>query len=403
MKIGIIGGGAAGLVAAITAAEAGHQVTVLEHSNRIGKKILLTGNGRCNLTNSDQDLSHFHGGNLDLIQTVLKQCSYADTLSFFTNLGIYTKNKNGCLYPYSEQASAVLEVLRMKLRSLSVEILTDCQVKRLKKEACFIAETNQGQLQFDKLILATGSKAAEQTGSDGSGYALAKAFGHTIIKPLPALVQLRSEEVYFKQLAGIRTQAGLTLYCSKKPVGKEIGELQLTSYGLSGIPTFQLSHLAARALDEGQKVTMQIDFMPDMELTTLTAYLKSRAVNGPDKKAEELLIGILHKNLSLLLVKLSGIKADRRADSVTEQELVRVAELMKQFTVPVSGTNSFREAQVCSGGINTAEITGQLESRLVKGLYFAGEIIDVHGDCGGYNLQWAWSSGMVAGRIQKSD
>ena len=403
MKIGIIGGGAAGLVAAITAAEAGHQVTVIEHSSRIGKKILLTGNGRCNLTNTDQDLSHFHGGSMPLIQAVLNQCSYVDTLSFFTRLGIYTKNKNGCLYPYSEQASAVLEVLRMALRSLSVQILTDCQIKRLKKETSFILETNQGQLQFDKLILAAGSKAAEQTGSDGSGYALAKAFGHTMIKPLPALVQLRSEEGYFKQLAGIRTQAKLTLYCNEKAAGSEMGELQLTSYGLSGIPTFQLSHLAARALDSGQKVRMQIDFMPDMERQTLTAYLNSRAENCPDKKAEELLIGVLHKNLSMLLVKLAGIKADKRADALSEQEISKVAELMKQFTVPVSGTNSFRDAQVCSGGINTAEITERLESKLVKGLYFAGEIIDVHGDCGGYNLQWAWSSGIVAGRVQKND
>lgn len=403
MKIGIIGGGAAGLVAAITAAEAGHQVTVLEHSSRIGKKILLTGNGRCNLTNTDQDISHFHGGNPDFIQTVLHQCSYADTLSFFTRLGIYTKNKNGCLYPYSEQASAVLEVLRMKLRNLSATILTDCQVKRLKKDTCFIAETNLGQLQFDKLILATGSKAAEQTGSDGSGYALAKAFGHTIVKPLPALVQLRSEASCFKQLAGIRTQAKLTLYCNDNPAGKEVGELQLTSYGLSGIPTFQLSHLASRALDNGQTVMMQIDFMPDMELPALTAYLKNRAANGPDKKAEELLIGVLHKNLSLLLVKLAGIKADRRIDSFTEQELFKVAKLMKQFRVPVSGTNSFRDAQVCCGGVSSAEISTQLESKLVKGLYFAGELIDVHGDCGGYNLQWAWSSGMAAGRICTSD
>ncbi len=403
MRVGIIGGGAAGMTAAITAAQSGHEVTVIEHGSRVGKKLLMTGNGRCNLTNVNQESWHYHGSNPAFAEGIFKQCSYTDTLAFFTRLGIYTKNKNGCLYPYSEQASAVLEVLRMALKRFQVSVLTDCHVRRIRKSALFQVETDQGGYEFDRVILAAGSKAAPQTGSDGSGYKLAEELGHHIVKPLPALVQLRSAEPYFKQLAGIRAEAKLTIVCDDKKYGVEKGELQLTGYGLSGIPTFQLSHIAARALDQGQKVDICIDWMPDMETEDgVFAYLKSRIQNCPDKKAEELLIGVLHKNLCLLLIKLSGVKADRTADTLTDAELNKLARLIKQLRVPVSSANSFQDAQICSGGVDTSQLKETLESGLVEGLYFAGEMIDIHGDCGGYNLQWAWSSGMMAGRLLES-
>ncbi|MFT3984089.1 MAG: NAD(P)/FAD-dependent oxidoreductase [Lachnospiraceae bacterium] len=403
MKVGIIGGGAAGMTAAITSAWGGHEVTVLEHGGRVGKKLLLTGNGKCNLTNVNQELWHYHGSDPLFADRIFQQCSYTDSLAFFTKLGIYTKNKNGCLYPYSEQASAVLEVLRMALKSLGVTLLTDCHIKSIKRSELFQVKTNQGCFMFDRLILAAGSKAAPQTGSDGSGYVLAQDFGHHIVKPLPALVQLRSAEPYFKQLAGIRTEVRLTILCDGKKSGVEKGELQLTSYGISGIPTFQLSHIAAKALDLGQKVDIFIDWMPDMESADgVITYLKSRVQNCPDKKAGELLIGMLHKNLNLLLIKMGDIKADRAVNMLTDAELKKLSLLIKQFPVPISAANSFQDAQICSGGVDTSQLKETLESTLVKGLYFAGELIDIHGDCGGYNLQWAWSSGMVAGRLLKS-
>ncbi len=403
MRVGIVGGGAAGMTAAITAAQSGHEVTIMEHGSRVGKKLLLTGNGRCNLTNVNQESWHYHGSDPTFADGIFQQCSHTDTLAFFTRLGIYTRNRNGCLYPYSEQASAVLDVLRMALKRFRVSVLTDCHIMHIQKNVLFQVDTDQGRYEFEKIILATGSKAAPQTGSDGSGYALARELGHQIVKPLPALVQLRSEEPYFKQLAGIRTEAKLTILCEGKKSGVEKGELQLTNYGLSGIPTFQLSHIAAKALDQKKQVEICIDWMPDMETEErVFAYLKSRLQDCPDKNAGELLIGMLHKNLSLLLVKLSGIQADRAVTMLTQEELYRLARLIKQLHVPVSAVNSFRDAQICSGGVDTSQIKKTLESEFVEGLYFAGEMIDIHGDCGGYNLQWAWSSGMLAGRLLKS-
>lgn len=403
MRVGIVGGGAAGMTAAITAAQSGHEVTIMEHSSRVGKKLLLTGNGRCNLTNVNQESWHYHGSDPTFADDIFQQYSHTDTLAFFTRLGIYTKNKNGCLYPYSEQASAVLDVLRMALAHEQVSVLTDCHITHIQKNVLFQVDTDQGRYEFEKIILATGSKAAPQTGSDGSGYVLAEKLGHQIIKPLPALVQLRSEEPYFKQLAGIRTEAKLTILCEGKKSGVEKGEVQLTNYGLSGIPTFQLSHIAAKALDQGKRVEIGIDWMPDMETEeSVFVYLKNRIQNCPNKNAGELLIGMLHKNLSLLLVKLSGIKADRAVNTLTQEELYRLAQDIKQLCIPISAVNSFRDAQICSGGADTSQIKKTLESKVIEGLYFAGEMIDIHGDCGGYNLQWAWSSGMLAGRLLES-
>ncbi len=399
MKVGIIGGGAAGMTAAITAAKNGFDVTILEHQKRIGKKILVTGNGRCNLTNIDQHISHYHGAEREFAGEVFASFDYKETIAFFTKLGLYTKNKNGCLYPYSEQASSVLEVLRMELKRLGVIVLTECNVTNIHKEDKFFLDTNQGCFSFDRIIIAAGSKAAPQTGSDGSGYKLAKSLGHHIRKPLPALVQLRSKEPYFKRLTGIRTEACLTIYCNHKKAGSERGELQLTGYGLSGIPTLQLSYLASMALDKKEKVIVEIDFIPDMDSTVLRHFLMDRIQMCPNKTAEEFLIGVLHKNFASFFIELCGIKQNTVVGNFSSKQIEKLSLIMKKFEVPIDSVNSFQEAQICCGGVDTTQLKPTLESKLINGLFFAGEIIDIHGDCGGYNLQWAWSSGTVAGRM----
>ncbi len=404
MKVGIIGGGAAGLVAAIRAARDGHDVTILEHMERVGKKILSTGNGKCNLTNVDQGAEHYHGTHPDFAVRVLNQCGYQTTLHFFTELGIYTRNRNGGLYPYSEQASAVLDVLRIAIAELGVKVICGINVEQIEHRDQFqvwTAKTGTAAkkecYRFDRLILATGGMAAKSTGSDGSGYRLAASLGHRIIKPLPALVQLKSPQDYFKSIAGIRCEAGLHLYMDDTYVCSEQGELQLTNYGISGIPVFQLSGRVARALYEKKSVRIQIDFMPDMPtVEALTEYLARRAVTAPHKLLQEWMIGLFHKNLCALFLKQCHLKGICRAAELTSQEIAALARCIKQFDVPISDTNSFEQAQTCSGGVDTAELKDTLESRLVPGLFFAGEIMDINGDCGGYNLQWAWSTGMLS-------
>lgn len=404
MKVGIIGGGAAGLVAAIQAAGDGHEVTILEHMDRIGKKILSTGNGRCNMTNVDQGAEHYHGTHPDFAVRILEQCSYTTTLHFFTELGIYTKNRNGGLYPYSEQASAVLEVLRIEAAELNVRIICHAEAERIEPSEQFHVfvkyrekPQKQEEFLFDRIILATGGKAAKVTGSDGSGYRLAASLGHRMIEPLPALVQLKSAQEFFKGIAGIRCDAGLSLYVEDTYMCSERGELQLTSYGISGIPVFQLSGKAARALYEKQAVKVQIDFMPDMPTVgDLKEFLAVRVATTPYKLLSELLIGLFHKNLCALFLKTCNLKGTRKSSTLTMEEMSGLARCIKCFDVPISGTNSFDQAQTCTGGVDTEELKDTLESKLVPGLFFAGELIDIDGDCGGYNLQWAWSTGMLA-------
>ncbi len=406
MKIGIIGGGAAGLTAAIQAATECNEVTVLEHTDRVGKKILSTGNGKCNLTNTDQRLEHYHGTHPDFAGHIFRQCSYSEVLHFFTKLGIYTKNKNGGLYPYSEQASAVLDVLRMKAESLQIQICCNTEVDDLElKEQFHVFTTDRCSSEkkeylFDRLILAAGGKAAKMTGSDGSGYRIAASMGHKIIEPLPALVQLRSPDSFFKGIAGIRCDADIQLYIDHVYSNHERGELQLTDYGISGIPVFQLSGAAARALYEHHNVHVRIDFMPDMpSVNDLSAYLQSRIMHTPYKTIGELMIGMFHKNLCSLFIKQCELKNTEKAECLSEEEIFKLSKCVKEFSVRINSTNSFDQAQTCSGGIDTTEIKDTLESRLVPGLYFAGEIIDINGDCGGYNLQWAWSTGLLAARM----
>lgn len=400
MKVAIIGGGASGMMAAIVAAQSGHEVTVFEHMQRIGKKLLVTGSGKCNLTNEDMSTSHFFGTDRHVIESVLSSFSYDDTIDMFNELGLLTYSRNGYIYPQSDQASSVLDVLRFKMSALSISVVTDAHVKSVSKvKDSFIVKTDGTDFSCERVIIATGSMAAPKTGSDGSGYSLAESFGHTIIKPLPALTQLRCDESFFKGLAGIRVKGKITLFINQKAVADNRGELQLNAYGLSGIPTMIVSHLATRALDENKQVSAHISFLPDHTKKSAKEFLEARRDNNAYYDAGDFLLGILHKNLSALIVKLAGIPRDIKAGEITDNQLDKVATLMTDFCVNIVGFNSFDDAQVCSGGIDLNEVTDNLESKICPGLFFAGEILDVNGDCGGYNLQWAWSSGAVSGRL----
>lgn len=397
--IAVIGGGAAGMMAAVTAASNGARVILLEHKDRIGKKILSTGNGRCNFTNTRQEPLCYHSEDPLFPWGIIEKFDAQKTISFFLQLGVYSKNRNGYIYPNSDQASAVLDAFRMELKRLHVDVRTGVHIREIKPgNKGFVIHTDKENVRGDKVILCTGSKAAPATGSDGSGYDLAKQLGHRLVPVLPALVQLQCEGSFFKAVAGVRANGSVSVWSEGECIAKDTGEIQLTDYGISGIPVFQVSRYASKLLYEKKEVKAVMDFMPDFTEEQTGAFLSARAKMRPEKPAEMFLIGLLHKKLSDLWIKLACIPRDQQAGTFTEDEISRLVHLIKHFEVPVKAANSYEKAQVCCGGIDTAEVDPEtLESKYVPGLYFAGEILDVDGMCGGYNLQWAWASGHVAG------
>ncbi|SFA71176.1 hypothetical protein SAMN05216249_101155 [Acetitomaculum ruminis DSM 5522] len=398
-KVIVLGGGAAGLVAAISAARAGAEVTIIEHKDRVGKKILSTGNGRCNMTNINQGVEHYFGENPDFVRGAFENLDAFHTVQFFNELGILTKNRNGYIYPNSDQASSVLDVLRMEINRLSVNVICKVTINKIVKQGAGFTLTGFGFSYYcDNLIIATGSKAVPSTGSDGSGYNFALKFGHRIVPVVPGLVALKSPQTFFKSIAGVRTDAIVKLYVNSTLERTEKGEIQLTNYGISGIPVMCLSRFAAIALNDKSKVRCVINFLPNFNTSTLTKMLVKRRSEARLKTCEEFMIGLLNKKLTNVILKLANIDLGKKAKYLSDSDLSRLADLICSFEVKINDTNSFDNAQVCAGGVDTNEIDPYtMESKKVKGLYFAGEIIDIDGTCGGYNLQWAWSSGYTAG------
>lgn len=400
-QVAVIGGGAAGMTAAIHAAGGGASVTIYEKNDRVGKKILATGNGRCNFSNETMGTRFFHGSGTALVDNVLSRFDVAAAKEFFSSLGMRVKDRDGYLYPASDQASTVLDLLRYELARRGVSVHTGEAVKALsyngKREKFRVSAQGQ-EISYDAVILACGGCAAPNTGSDGDGYRLAKQFGHRIVTPVPALVALRCRETFYRQVAGVRCDAGLTLCVAQKPVYRERGELQLTDYGISGIPTFQLSGLAARALQEKKPVTVQISFLPDLDREAGNAFFRSRLQEHGEDTMEVFLTGIVNKKINQLLLRLANIQETVKAKDVPNEALQRLQKLYCCLETEIAGTNGFEKAQVSAGGVDCSEVTDNLMSKRQGGLYFAGEILDIDGLCGGYNLQWAWSSGAVAGR-----
>lgn len=405
VKVGIIGGGAAGMMAAITAAREGAMVTLLEGGERVGKKILATGNGKCNLGNLQLGVRDYNGASAEWLGECLRCFDSDDTIQFFRGIGLMLKEKNGYIYPLSEQAASVLDVLRTELRTSGVEIVTECKVNAVERSDAggFLVASGERSWQFDKVILACGSKAAPKTGSDGSGYKLARRLGHEIIPTVPALVQLKCEENYLKEVAGVRAEARITVQEGTAGDTKisERGELQLTDYGISGIPVFQLSrsvNYMLRNMGKNPCVHVTIDLLPDMSTEEFAQLCTVRKLLQSDRTVEEFFTGMLNKKLMLLFIKMAGLKRDAAISSVEDLQLQTVFDLCKDWRLHVIGSNSYDNAQVCAGGVDTAYVSTNMESALVPGLYFAGELLDVDGRCGGYNLQWAWCSGYLAGR-----
>lgn len=405
-KVAVVGGGAAGMMAAVQAAYAGARVTVYERNDRVGKKILSTGNGKCNFSNEDMRAACYYGSGAGYVDGFYKQFGVAETKTFFRELGMRIKDRNGYLYPASEQAATVLDVLRYEMERLGIEICAGCRVTGIDgpgNPGCRLTlETETAAYKkrtYDAVILACGGRAAPKTGSDGTGLAMAKRLGHRIVPTVPALTALRCGETFWKQVAGVRCEARLMLYIDGNEVSSVQGELQLTDYGISGIPVFQFSRIAAYALQEGRTVTVKIDLMPDHGAADIQeAFWVRRWERQKRQSMEQFVTGTVNKKVGLLLLKLAGIRETETVCEIEGARRRKLEQLFHVFEVTVKGTNSFEQAQVCAGGVDFAEVTDRLESVRRPGLFFAGEMLDIDGICGGYNLQWAWSSGAVAGR-----
>lgn len=396
--ITVIGGGASGLVAAIYAKTSATQVILLERNSDCGKKILATGNGRCNYWNSDLDLKHYNSSNKSILENIITDENKEEIMNFFNRIGIIPKIKNGYYYPYSNQAVSIKNALITEARRLGVQIYNDTYIDSVRRENNkFIINYNKKTIISDSVIVATGSKAAPKTGSDGNGYDLVKKFSHSVIEPLPALVQLRGEEKYFKDWSGVRSDVKISLYSNEKFIKEEEGEIQLTDYGISGICTFNLSRFVSRNLYENKNNYVIINFLPFLEQNKMSFFEeRNELIKG--RTLFEFLEGLLNNKLVKVLLNIININFDTTWQDLRYEEKEKLVEIITNFKLEITGTNSFEQAQVCSGGVPLSEIKIKtMESIYQEDLYIVGELLDVDGDCGGYNLSFAWISGMLAG------
>ena len=393
-RVVVVGAGASGLIASIFAS-CNNEVIILERNSTSLKKLLLTGNGKCNYFNDNQDIRNYNSTNIDLVKELINENNIKSVLEFFDSIGIIPKVRNGYYYPYSNLSNSIKEALLKEANLNNVKIKTDYLVKNIiKKDNQFIINN---EIECDYVILSTGSKACPKTGSDGIGYELLKDFNHNIIKPLPALTQVIGNKSYFKDWAGIRVDAKVSLYENDKFIKEEVGELQLTKTGLSGICVFNLSGKIKRGLDKGYKEDIHINFLPFVN--NIEEFLKDRNNKVKNRTIIELLEGLINYKVVKILLKESNIDENKYYNELSSKEKEGLFSNLVDFKVNIIDTNDFDNAQVCSGGLSLDEINiNTMESILVSGLFVIGELLDIDGICGGYNLTIAWISGMLAGK-----
>lgn len=397
MNVMIIGGGAAGMMAALTAAQKKeNRVLLIERQSRMGRKLLATGNGRCNLTNQNLSPAHYHGEQSDFCTYALRTFDTAWTQDFFRSLGLLTVvEPSGRVYPASDSANSVADVLRLHLEQAeNVTIETGCEITALRRrKGIFCAEAEGRRFEAEQVIICAGGAAGSKLGGTDLGYKLLRSFGHSRTKLYPALVQLRTDTTYVRALKGVRCQAVV-----RAGAHSAIGELQFTDYGVSGPVIFDLS----RRISAGEAPpSLMLDLLPQVEEGALCALLDARCKAMPKLKAEDLLTGALHNRLGRTLLRSCGCSLEALCCSFDSSTLTRIAQAVKHFPLEVTGVMGMESAQVTAGGIRTEEFDPEtMESRLCPGLYAAGEVLDIDGDCGGYNLQWAWASGHLAGEFR---
>ena len=397
-EIAVIGGGASGLMAAITAKKSGKEVVILERKDRILKKVLITGNGRCNITNVNADISNYFGGNIFSVENILNKFTPQDTMDFFNGLGIVCNEENrGKVYPLSGQASSVVDALRFEAEKLGIKIETEFYVRKIEKDGFKfkIYSEDKKKIEAGRVILAAGGQSYPELGSNGSGFELAKELGHSVTKLSPSIVQLKTEKNQVKGLQGIKTDVAVTAYGDNKKICTYDGELLFTDYGISGNVVFNISFV----MPLYKNVEFEIDFMEKFEYNELYEMLKERKKIMSHLTMENYFNGMINKKLGQFLSKVSGIeKLSKPVKDLSDSDIRKLCTVLKKYRVKILETTGFKNAQVTAGGVSLDEVnTETLESKIVKGLYFSGEVLDVYGECGGFNLQWAWASGHIAG------
>ncbi|MBP3493884.1 MAG: aminoacetone oxidase family FAD-binding enzyme [Oscillospiraceae bacterium] len=400
MTVCIIGGGAAGMMAALTAADCGHEVILLERQSRVGRKLLATGNGRCNLTNHHAAPDHYHGESSGFCADALAAFDVDATLQWFREKGLVTvAEDSGRVYPYSNMAGSVLDVLRYALERPEITLHTGCTVQRIRhRSGSFTVEADLGSFSADKVILAAGGAAGSKVGGVMDGYQLAKQLGHHRTALYPSLVQLKTDPTYPRALKGVKAEAGITVRRGNEVLTQGRGEILFTEYGVSGPAIFDISRAVSAG---GEDLTVELDFLPDWQQDATLAWLTQQQANAAQREAGTLLTGTLHSRLGQMVCKAAGFTT-QRADTLSASDLHRIAQKLRSFTLPVTGVCGFDQAQVTAGGLRTDEFDPHtMQSRLVSGFYACGEVLDIDGDCGGYNLQWAWSSGHLAGLLME--
>ena len=394
MKTIVVGGGASGIIAALKASETDETI-ILEKNDKLGKKLLLTGNGHCNYWNKEIDITKYESDSLEILKNIITEDNVDRVYKYLYSLGIYPREKDGYLYPYSNQAYSVREVLEQNINKRSVKVIYNANVKDIKKEnGKFIVFFNDEYLSCDKLIISTGSKAYPKTGSTGDLYPILEKLGHKLNPLYPALTSLKCEGEFLKIWSGIRTDAKVSIYVNDKLKKEETGEIQLTDYGISGVCVFNISSIASSHLNDN--VTVKINFLPNVQ--DFPSWLWQRSQDLSNSTLEEIFESVFSYKLSSIFFHMAHVNAKAYYKSLTASEIAKLNEVITEFTVKIVGTGDFEKAQVCKGGVSLTNIDPlTMESKKVSRLYLTGEILDVNGICGGYNLAFAFITGFIAG------
>lgn len=395
----ILGGGAAGLAACASLAKTGMRITLIERLDRVGKKIMAAGNGRCNLSNEDMDAS-LYGKAAPFVKKVYSVTPPGEVLDFFASLGLMTTSEEGRIYPRTMMASSVLDVLRAPCERENVTLLTGQDAVSLtpSRRGGWSVQLSNGEGVFAPVVIcAMGGSASPHLGTDGAGVRLLETLGHSAGKQYPALVQLRCDHAALRSLKGVRVQATLTLEIAGNAAAQETGELLFADYGVSGVCVFQLSGAAAQALDQGNHVRLLVNLLP--EISDISAWLSARMDMRPDDTALTLFTGVFPRLLTMAILKQAGISPDAQISRLRPAQIAALKEAITTFPLPVTGTQGFKNAQVTRGGIDLSEIDPlTMSSRLFDGLYILGETLDVDGPCGGYNLHFAFAGALTAAK-----